>query len=74
MGAMGYVRSMQYFDNLIISVATLMEPVVASVMAYFLNVGLLPGWVGWVGNLLVVFGTAAVVYPNSGGKDAAGGH
>lgn len=25
-GSMGYVRSMQYFDNMIISVATLMEP------------------------------------------------
>lgn len=103
MGAMGYVRSMQYFDNLIIAVATLMEPgisialefafltsgkskahivflwfethtVVASFMAYCLKVGLLPSWSGWIGNFLVVVGTACVIYPNSGGKSAAGAH
>ncbi|CAB9501447.1 EamA-like transporter family [Seminavis robusta] len=74
MGAMGYVRSMQYFDNLTISVATLMEPVVASFMAYGLKVGLLPNTIGWIGNLLVAAGTIAVIYPSSQGKQAAVGH
>jgi drug/metabolite transporter (DMT)-like permease len=73
-GALGYVRAMAYFDNLIISVATLMEPVVASLMAYGLKVGLLPNAMGWLGNFLVVAGTVAVIYPASHGKQASGGH
>ncbi|KAL7578552.1 hypothetical protein ACA910_011610 [Epithemia clementina (nom. ined.)] len=62
LGGMGYVRAMQYFDSLVISVAALMEPVVAELMACFLGVGLLPGWKGWLGNALVTAGTVAVVY------------
>jgi drug/metabolite transporter (DMT)-like permease len=72
MGAMGYVRAMKYFDNLVIAVATLMEPVVASLMAHLLHVGLLPGIIGWTGNLLVAAGTLAVIYPTVGkGGDAS---
>jgi len=56
---------MQYFDNLVISVATLLEPVVASLLAYFLNIGLLPGTNGWIGNLLVAGGTISVIYPST---------
>ena len=71
-GSLGYVRAMAYFDNLIISVATLMEPVVASLMAYSLRVGLLPNLMGWVGNVLVVLGTIAVLLPSSQqGKDSS---
>eukprot|EP00543_Licmophora_paradoxa_P007218 CAMPEP_0202442162 /NCGR_PEP_ID=MMETSP1360-20130828/1620_1 /ASSEMBLY_ACC=CAM_ASM_000848 /TAXON_ID=515479 /ORGANISM="Licmophora paradoxa, Strain CCMP2313" /LENGTH=507 /DNA_ID=CAMNT_0049057435 /DNA_START=92 /DNA_END=1612 /DNA_ORIENTATION=- len=44
LGSMGYARSMQYFDNLTISVACLMEPVMAEFIAFELNVGFLPGW------------------------------
>eukprot|EP00543_Licmophora_paradoxa_P000779 CAMPEP_0202454834 /NCGR_PEP_ID=MMETSP1360-20130828/12473_1 /ASSEMBLY_ACC=CAM_ASM_000848 /TAXON_ID=515479 /ORGANISM="Licmophora paradoxa, Strain CCMP2313" /LENGTH=467 /DNA_ID=CAMNT_0049074245 /DNA_START=221 /DNA_END=1621 /DNA_ORIENTATION=- len=47
LGAMGYARSMQYFDNLTISVACLMEPVMAEFIAFELDVGFLPGWKGW---------------------------
>ena len=65
MGTMGYLRAMQYFDNLVITVATLLEPIVASFMAYILKVGLLPGWVGWLGNFSVMAGTVAVIYPNA---------
>lgn len=40
MGAMGYVRSMQYFDNLIIAVATLMEPGISIALEFaFLTSG-----------------------------------
>lgn len=62
-GTMGYVRAMQFFDSLVISVAGLMEPVVAEFMAFFLNVGILPGSQGWLGNFLVAVGTLAVVFP-----------
>jgi hypothetical protein len=62
-GAQGYLRSMQYFDNLAISVATLMEPVVASGMAFVVGVGLLPGALGWFGNAMVAAGTAFVISP-----------
>ena len=62
---MGYVRSMQYFDNLIISVATLTEPLVASFMAVGLGIGTFPQRIGWIGNALVAAGTVAVVYPGS---------
>ena len=53
---------MHYFSNLVISVATLMEPVVAELTAVALGVGVLPGWMGWIGNGLVIVGTLAVVY------------
>lgn len=69
LGALGYIRCMHYFSTLVISVATLMEPVVAELTAVALGVGDLPGWMGWVGNLLVILGTLAVVYrPSSSDK------
>lgn len=71
-GSLGYVRSMQYFDNLIISVATLLEPVVASFLAYFIHVGLLPGVVGWVGNVLVAMGTICVIFPSAKKGESTG--
>ena len=50
--------------------ATLLEPVIATLTAVFLGVGLLPGTLGWVGNIMVAFGTFAVVYPSAAsGKD-----
>jgi hypothetical protein len=58
---------MEYFDNVIIAVATLMEPLLASFIAYMFHAGLLPGPLGWFGNALVVCGTLAVVYPSMGG-------
>lgn len=57
---------MEYFDNVIIAVATLMEPLLASLIAYAFHAGLLPGPLGWFGNVLVVVGTLAVVYPSMG--------
>lgn len=63
-GTMGFVRAMQYFDNIIIAVSTLMEPMLASFIATLLHVGVLPGPLGWLGNLLVVIGTLGVVYPS----------
>ena len=62
LGAMGYVRCMHYFSNVVIAVATLLEPVVAEITAVLLGVGVLPGWMGWLGNALVLFGTLTVVY------------
>ena len=64
-GSMGYLRSTQYFDNLVISVATLMEPMIASFLAYSMDVGVLPGPIGWLGNALVMLGTVAVIDPRS---------
>ena len=68
-GTMGFLRAMQHFDNIIIAVATLLEPMVASFIAYELHVGVLPGTLGWIGNAAVMLGTLGVVYPsvNSGG-------
>jgi drug/metabolite transporter (DMT)-like permease len=60
---MAFVRAMQYFDNIIISVATLLEPMLATLIAVALGVGELPGTMGWIGNGLVAIGTLAVVYP-----------
>jgi drug/metabolite transporter (DMT)-like permease len=64
MGTMGFVRAMQYFDNIIIAVATLLEPLTATLIAYSLHVGDLPGPLGWLGNTLVILGTLLVVYPS----------
>lgn len=63
-GTMGFVRAMQYFDNLIIAVATLLEPMIASFIAYMFHVGQLPGLYGWIGNIMVAIGTFGVVYPS----------
>lgn len=54
--------AMQYFDNLVIAVAGLLQPVVATFTAFFIGVGALPGASGWIGNALVMGGTFAVVY------------
>ena len=40
-GTMGFVRAMQYFDNVVIAVATLMEPLLASLIAFGCHAGLL---------------------------------
>lgn len=71
-GAMGFVRAMAYFENIIISVATLLEPMVAVLIAFALGVGELPGPMGWVGNILVILGTFGVVYPSV--NQSGGGH
>jgi len=65
MGTIGYVRAMQYFDSLVISVAGLMEPITAEFLGFALSVSVLPGWVGWLGNLLVAGGTLMVVWPSN---------
>ena len=64
-GSLGYVRSMQYFDSVIISVATLLEPVVASFLAFGIGVGVLPRMLGWLGNVLVIVGTVCVLAPSA---------
>eukprot|EP00978_Attheya_sp_CCMP212_P036053 scaffold160925_cov52-Attheya_sp.AAC.1 len=63
-GTMGFVRAMKHLDNIIIAVATLMEPMIASFVAFELKVGLLPGPLGWLGNVMVALGTLGVVYPS----------
>lgn len=65
LGALGYVRAMQYFDNLVVSVAALMEPVVAEFLALVLGVGFLPGLIGWFGNIFVALGTFCVIAPSN---------
>lgn len=72
-GTMGFVRSMQYFDSIIIAVATLLEPMIASIIATIMDVGVLPGPQGWIGNAFVIVGTFCVVYP-SAAKGEGGGH
>jgi len=70
LGGMGYVRAMHYFDNVVISVAALIEPLMAEFLNCALGVGALPSWMGWWGNLLVACGTFAVVYqPPTTNKD-----
>jgi drug/metabolite transporter (DMT)-like permease len=73
-GSMGMIRAMQHFDTIIIAVATLMEPLAASLIAFVCKAGLLPGPLGWLGNFLVVLGTLGVVYPSMGKTDSGGMH
>ena len=40
-GTMGFVRAMAHFDNVVIAVATLLEPLMASMIAFFFHVGLM---------------------------------
>jgi len=46
---------------------------IATLIAYALGVGSLPGTFGWIGNLLVAVGTLGVVYPSIS-KGESGGH
>lgn len=71
LGAMGYIRALHYFDNLVITVAALMEPIVAELTAAALGVGSLPGVLGWVGNVMVLVGTIGVVLPSLDTKSGA---
>jgi drug/metabolite transporter (DMT)-like permease len=64
LGTMGFVRAMQYFDSIVIAVATLLEPTAATIIAYLVGIGAWPSPMGWVGNALVVMGTLTVVYPS----------
>lgn len=73
LGTMGFVKAMASFENIIIAVATLLEPMIASFIAFELKVGLLPGPLGWIGNVFVMMGTFFVVYP-SVNKGGGGGH
>jgi len=70
-GTLGYIRAMQFFEPLIISVAGLMEPVTAEFLSFWFGVSLLPGWMGWLGNALVACGTLAVVWPTDNKKPMA---
>lgn len=70
-GTMGFVRAMEYFENIIIAVATLLEPMTATLIAFAIGVGDLPGILGWIGNFLVAVGTLGVIYPSI--KDGSGG-
>jgi drug/metabolite transporter (DMT)-like permease len=73
-GTMGFVRAMEFFDNIIITVATLLEPMIATLIAFALGVGDLPGTFGWIGNFLVAVGTFFVVYPSMKDGGGGGGH
>ncbi|KAL3935003.1 MAG: hypothetical protein SGBAC_009398 [Bacillariaceae sp.] len=61
-GSMGYIRSLKHFDPLVVSVAALSEPVVAQLLSALAQVGLLPGWRGWIGNALIAIGSYCVAY------------
>lgn len=74
MGSVGYIRAMQHFDPLVVSTAGLMEPVIATLIVFALGIGALPGWMGWIGNVLVAGGTLAVIYPSSGQEKKDAGH
>jgi drug/metabolite transporter (DMT)-like permease len=63
-GTMGFVRAMKHFENIVIAVATLLEPMIATLIAVTVGVGELPGPMGWVGNLMVIVGTLGVIYPS----------
>uniref|UniRef100_A0A7S1GKU9 EamA domain-containing protein n=1 Tax=Cyclophora tenuis TaxID=216820 RepID=A0A7S1GKU9_CYCTE len=63
-GTIGYIHAMKHIDTLTVTIACLLEPMIATLIAYACGVGHLPGLVGWIGNLLVVAGTVAVVYPS----------
>lgn len=65
---------MAYFDNIIIAVATLLEPMLASFIAHSFGVGELPGLMGWAGNALVAAGTICVIYPALGDKNSPAAH
>jgi hypothetical protein len=73
-GAMGYVKAMHYFDTLVISVAALLEPIVAELTAFALGVGFLPGLMGWIGNGMVLLGTVAVVLPTASKSNSSAAH
>lgn len=63
---------MAYFSTVMIAVFTLLEPMLASIIASAMQVGQLPGALGWTGNLLVAIGTLGVVFPSMDQKPMKG--
>ena len=61
-GTLGFYYTMGYFDNLVMATSSLAQPVVAIFLAYFVGVGNLPGWLGWLGNVMVAAGMYAVIF------------
>jgi drug/metabolite transporter (DMT)-like permease len=71
-GTMGYVRAFKYFSSVIIAVAALLEPVTATLLAIVLHVGVFPGWLGCIGNVMVIVGTLMVIYPSAAEEEEDG--
>jgi len=61
MGTMGFIASMKYFEPLIISVAMLTEPVVATLISVFVGVEHVPGWYSIGGGITVLTGCLLVL-------------
>lgn len=67
-GTVGYVRVLEYFDPVVVSMVMLTEPVVAAILGVASGVENLPGLQTWVGDAIVVAGSIMVIY--SGVKKA----
>ncbi|DBA03878.1 TPA: hypothetical protein N0F65_004568 [Lagenidium giganteum] len=60
-GTMGYISVLKYFDPVVVSVACLLEPLIANLMGIVCGVDVMPGWVTFVGATLVTVGTIMVI-------------
>lgn len=60
-GTMGYISVMKYFDPIVVSVVCLVEPIVATIQGIVMGVDAIPGWLTFVGAMLVIGGTFMVL-------------
>jgi len=64
-GTTGYIAIMKYFDPVVVAMVMLMEPVIALFQGIAVGVATLPGWITWLGNLVVVSGSVIVIWSGS---------
>lgn len=60
-GSMGFIGVLKYFDPIVVSVAMLMQPVVASTLGVVLGLSAFPNLLTCIGSGVVLFGTLLVI-------------
>lgn len=59
-GNAGYVVCLLFFSPVIVSASFLFEPFIGQMIGFWLGIDLLPGWLTWLGTVLVFFGILGI--------------
>lgn len=56
MGSAGYVMCLLYYSPLVVSNAYLIEPLIAQLLSYFLNIDHFPSYITFIGGIFIIIG------------------
>jgi len=68
-GTMGYIAILKYFDAVVVSMVMLCEPIDATFIGMVVGVSTLPSIPTWIGNAIVIIGSAMVIRTGSKKSD-----